>query len=476
LIWLPALALASRAAAAPDRTVWPLLPYRVQVFVAASPQPPITPALRDDLCARLSDRIVTVVGAGWNATVSPAPPQIAADVLRGIETLQPAQLVPLAQDADKILLLAVRAAPDGIALVARDFDVPTRTLSTPVSRHVWQTAALCDTAFDTILSAFAPLGRMEAIDRKKEGLSSVLRVKASGLAPRDPHLVLLREGDIFRPVLRYSDRQNKFKKAVAALWSYCVVTAITPEAVRCVAYTGMLAETIKPRGRVELLALRVIPPRAPTTLFLWSVTEPKQLLSNYQIYCGLPGEKEPKLLGKSDRLGRIVVPPGDGALKLLVIREGTLVLSKLPLVPGVEPQLAGRIHDCDPRVEAEGFVTGMREELVDVVLRRKILMLRIDARLKSNEEDRVDQASKMLEEMQRLPSISQFSQRIAQEKAKLVSNDSAVQRKVDGVLKEFEDDLKNFFDPRGVEQIDKRVREARETADARPDTKEQAKE
>ncbi len=102
---------------------------------------------------------------------------------------------------------------------------------------------------------------------------------------------------------------------------------------------------------------------------------------------------------------------------------------------------------------------------------------RIHARLKSNEADRVDQASAMLEEMQRLPSISQFSQRIAQEKAKLVSNDAAVQRKVDGVLKDFEDDLKNFFDPRGVEQIDKRVREARdnETADARPDAKEQAK-
>ena len=261
--------------------------------------------------------------------------------------------------------------PDGIALVGAGFrrahaDVEHARLAARLAD-----GPLCDTAFDTILAAFAPLGRMEAIDRKKEGLSSVLRVKASGLAPRDPHLALLRTGDVFRPILRYSDRQNKFKKAVAALWSYCVVTAITPEAVRCVAYTGMLAETIKPRGRVELLALRVIPPCAPTTLFLWSVTEPKQLLSNYQIYCGLPGEKEPKLLGKSDRLGRIVVPPGDGVLRLLTIREGTLVLSKLPLVPGVEPQLAGRIHDCDPRVEAEGFVTGMREELVDVVLRRQ---------------------------------------------------------------------------------------------------------
>ena len=204
------------------------------------------------------------------------------------------------------------------------------------------------------------------------------------------------------------------------------------------------------------------------------------MLSNYQIYCGLPGEKDPSLLGTSDRLGRIVVPPGDGGLKLLTIREGTLVLAKLPLVPGVEPELAGRIHDCDPRLEAQGFVSGMTEELVNVKLQRTILMLQIHARLKSKDDDRVDQANKMLDEIQRLQTISQFSQRIAQEKAKLVSNDKAVQKKVDGILKECEDALKFFFDPRAVEQIDKEVREAREnesTADARPpDAKEPPKE
>ena len=66
-----------------------------------------------------------------------------------------------------------------------------------------------------------------------------MRVRAGGLPLRDPNLNLLSEGDIYRPVMRYADRQNKFKKAVAALWSYCVATKITPEAVQCVAYSGM---------------------------------------------------------------------------------------------------------------------------------------------------------------------------------------------------------------------------------------------
>ena len=102
-------------------------------------------------------------------------------------------------------------------------------------------------------------------------------------------------------------------------------------------------------------------------------------------------------------------------------------------------------------------------------------MLRIHAQLKNKD---VDEAYKMLGEMQNLQSISQFAQRIHQEKSKLVSNDKAVQTKVDKILKDFEDDLDNFFDPRGVEQIDKEVREARnsETADAKPDAKDQAKE
>ena len=237
-------------------------------------------------------------------------------------------------------------------------------------------------------------------------------------------------------------------------------------------------ELSKPRGRVELLALRVIPPRTPTTLYLWSLNEPRIGLSNYQVYCGLPGEKDPRLLSISDRLGRVVVPPADGLLKLLTVREGTLILAKLPMVPGVEPQLAGEIHNCDPRVEAEGFISGMREELVDVKLRRTIFMLRIHAKLKSRDQDRVDQAAAMLEEMQRLPSISQFSQRIAQERSKLISNEPIVQRKIDKLLKDFEDDLEMFFDPRGVELVDKEVREAREyeasegnKPEAKPDTK-----
>ena len=155
-----------------QRAVWPLLPYRVQVFVAASPQPPLTPELVAQLCARLSDRIGTVIGVGWDATVSVAPQPLQSDMLRGVENLQPAQLAPLAGEADKVLLLAASAAPDGIALTARDFDVPTRALSTPVSRHVWQIGALCDTAFDALLAAFSPLARMEQIDAKRNRFRS----------------------------------------------------------------------------------------------------------------------------------------------------------------------------------------------------------------------------------------------------------------------------------------------------------------
>ena len=98
--------------------------------------------------------------------------------------------------------------------------------------------------------------------------------------------------------MRYSDRQNKFKKAVAALWSYCVATKITPEAVQCVAYTRDAAESSKPRGRVELLALAGDSAAHPDdALPLVVDTSPRSRLSNYQVYCGLPGEKEPQAAG-----------------------------------------------------------------------------------------------------------------------------------------------------------------------------------
>ena len=58
-------------------------------------------------------------------------------------------------------------------------------------------------------------------------------MKAAGLPARDPNLALLRAGDVFRPLVRLKNRDNKYLGTSRSRWSFCVVEKIKPEEVRC---------------------------------------------------------------------------------------------------------------------------------------------------------------------------------------------------------------------------------------------------
>ena len=187
-------------AAAADQSVWPLTPYQVQVFVAVAPQPPLTPRLQSALCNTLSARIEAVLGAAWNAEVTPPPPALYREMVRGLADLRADQIPLPPPQVDKVLLVAVAGTADGMTVTARDFDVRTRVLNTAVTRPVWQTGALGEAALEALLAAFAPVARIERLE--KDGMA-VLRPKATGLPLGDRKLALLREGDVLQPIVRY---------------------------------------------------------------------------------------------------------------------------------------------------------------------------------------------------------------------------------------------------------------------------------
>ncbi len=227
LALLAALGWASLAAAA-DQTVWPLTPYQVQVFVAVEPQPPLTPRLHAALMSTLSARIEAVLGAAWNADVTPPPPALGREMIRDLAGLQ-AKDIPLPPpQVDKILLVAVTTVPGGMTVTARDFDLRTRVLNTPVTRPVWQTGALEESTLGALLAAFAPVVRIERLEKDV----AVLRPKAVGLPLGDRKLAIFREGDVLQPINRTNDRLSNFVRATVCPWSFCVVEKVLPEEAR----------------------------------------------------------------------------------------------------------------------------------------------------------------------------------------------------------------------------------------------------
>ena len=362
-------------AGAADLSVWPLTPYQVRVLLAVAHDAPLSPRLEASLSSALLARIEAVVGPPWNVSVAAPPAALRRDMLHGLDALQEKNIPIPSPEPDKILLVAVSVVPGGLKVTARDFDVHAREIGYPVTRRVWQIGSLCDASMDALLTAFAPIARIDRIEpdpKNKKDAMAVLRVKAAGLPMRDRNLKLVHPGDVFRPLVRFNNRDNKFFKAAQAQWSLCVAEKIAPEEVRCRIYTGMSREMqTKGKGRIEFLALRVQSPGGATLVVLQSRVEPKKPLAGCDVYAYPPGKKDAAaLVGKTDRLGRLLVPALPGTLmRVLLFKDGSELLGKLPVVPGLERQLLAPIPNDDQRLGAEGFITGLQEELFDLIAR-----------------------------------------------------------------------------------------------------------
>lgn len=470
LVW-SASALTVDAA---ERSIWPVTPYQVQVYVALASQPPLTTRLETALIDDLALRIDATVGSPWNAKVSAAPAPLRRQMLWGVDSLTAGQMPLTPPDLDKILLISVTASDDRIIVSSRDFDVRTRTFSTSVSQPVWQISVLCDAALDTMFAAFAPLARIESVEKDdKDGktLIAVLRVKAGGLPPRDSRLTLLHQGDVFRPIVRSNDRGGVFRGSVPARWSLCAVDKITREEVRCRVYSGLRGEmAVRGRGRNESLALRVVPSEdnAATVLTLLSRTDSKKPLVGYDVYAYPLGNDQQSdksqrdavtLLGHTDRRGCITVLPDKNPIRMLLVKNGGELLARLPMSPGLERRQTAEIADDDRRLEAEGFFRDLQEEFFDQIAREQILMQRVRAKIESRD---FNKASELLLEWRRLPADQEFLSRIDRGKDEFAVKDALVRNKVNKIADNTRHLVSKNIKSESIRVLEQELRDAKE--------------
>jgi hypothetical protein len=443
---------------AAGQSVWPLTPYNVRILVAVESSPPLSSGLEAELCDALRTRIESSVGAVWNFTLETAPAALHGAMLRDPTGLQASQIPLPPADIDKILLLSVTTKNCEMRVVARDFDVRTRMLGAPVVRPLWQVGALCDASFDALWTAFAPLARMERLEKD----SVLLRTKASGLPLGDPRLALLKPGDVFQPVIRRSTREGDFLSAAPAQWSFFIVDKISPEETRCRLETAMRgALSTRGRGRIEALALRVTPPGGSTTLVLKSRTEPVVPLAGYDVYTRVPGEKAAEFVGRTDRRGRFIIKPSSSSVQVILIKNGREPLLRLPIVPGLEREIHAEAANDDHRLKAEGIIYGLQEELVDLKVRRETYMMRLRRRL---DEGDLEEASRIMEQLQKIPTATQFNSRVDREADRLETPDFVVQRKVNLLMNDTRALVTKHLDPVAVEELSRELYEAKEAA------------
>ena len=438
------------------QSVWELSPYRMELIVALEPSPDWPPQLEAELGRDLVVRCDAVVGAVWDARASAAPPALRPALLWAVDTVTVDSLSEEMLEADKVTLLAVTTTTNGYEVAVRELDVRTQIWGPPLRRPVWQPAKLRDVAFRAVVEAFAPLATIERGQQK----TVVLRPRGGALPAHDEAPTRSVPGDVFLPVVRRNDREGKPRGIREIPWTFFSVEGAAPNKLECALYTGLRSPLSgRRRGRIEWLALAVTPPGGPSRLTLQSRTDPKRVLSGYSVVAHPPGSKTTTFLGRTDSRGKLTIEPAAQPLRLLVISSGGVPLARLPVVPGLEPELVAAIPNDDERLEAEGFVTGLQEQMVDLVTRREVLLTRARARIDAG---KLEEADAMIEELEALGRAQDdLELELAEQQKATISPDPAIQAKIDKLFSDTRKLMEKHLQDEPVEQVARQLRQAR---------------
>jgi hypothetical protein len=108
-------------------------------------------------------------------------------------------------------------------------------------------------------------------------------------------------------------------------------------------------------------------------------------------------------------------------LYLYYIKNGETLLARLPVITGYRDLEKADLPDDRRRLQAEAFLKGLQGEVLDLVVRRKIL----DARIKKKiDEGKRDEAFALLDELKKVKTYDGLSSQIQGIQRRATSTDS----------------------------------------------------
>ena len=109
------------------------------------------------------------------------------------------------------------------------------------------------------------------------------------------------------------------------------------------------------------------------------------------------------------------------------------------------------------RLAAETRLAALREDLVDVVVRRNILMARARQKIKDSD---LPAAQTLLRSIDELPGRSQFNLTLTSAARLLRSDDPQIQRRIDQLFEATQTVLTQYLDTRPISELNEEFRAA----------------
>jgi hypothetical protein len=287
---------------------------------------------------------------------------------------------------------------------------------------------------------------------------------------------LAKPGDVYVPILRRTMRNGQLEKKdglQTVPWTYVEATEVKGNTI-IGRYQSARRNPIivRRQGRIEPLAIALHTDPDTLTLRLRSRTAAEKPLVGYEVFTQKPGDEALVPVGLTNTAGQISIPPTKTPLQFLLVKHGGQLFAKIPVLAGEKQRIDIPLPDDDARLAVEASLAAVREDLVDVVARRNILISR--ARQKIEKKD-YDSAQELLRSLNDLPGRQQFKFTLDTARRSLRSNDPQMQRRIDRLFDTTDALLTQFLDMTPINKIHDELREAQSKGTPKSDSAGSAK-
>lgn len=365
---------------------------------------------------------------------------------------------------DKIFIVRINSRRVPIEVEVTEFDTLMHHFG-PVARTEASSENLLHVAVGGGLSAaFAPVVRIENAGQK----SAIGLLRAGGFIlerDRESSPAAVRVGDVLEPMIRKDDRNGKPILIGPMDWAYLNVTALTGDEGRHVEmdfYAGRAGGLQgRKNSRTFRMALRVRPFLESTLLRLHLQRKADFPLIGYELYDKELDSTNMTFLGRTDWNGRVLVERSDKPLRLLYVKNGGAVLARLPIVPGLYRNVVADLSGDDLRLQAEAYIRGVQNSIVDLIAIRKLFEARIHLRLERGE---MDKAQDLLNALRDQPTSDKLYDDIGKKHAAFInqlgSGNANQRRKVDEMFSVTRELLAKHITPMMIRDLESTMRTA----------------
>lgn len=357
----------------------------------------------------------------------------------------------LFEQNDKVFLVLIDSDGAETAIAVREIDCLTR-MAGPVVRDVaGDTDEIPAAIGHAVTAAFAPMVRLDDV-----GTQAVRgRVRAGGLVTADDSPAAIQVGDFLQPVLRRDDRNGDPMFLGVVDWTYLAVTEQDGPKVAMKIHSGRAgALQGRSNNRTFRIGLKVRPFYPATTLRLHAKGDPDSPLVGYDVYERDLESDQMTFLGHTDWDGRLQVEKSGVALRLLYVKNGGAVLARLPLVPGQSEREVADLVGDDVRLQAEAYIRGVQNAIIDLVAIRNLLGARIRMRI---EEGNFDEAYALLDALRKEPTYEKLADDMAVTQTVIKSSNRSEQRKIDNMFAETRKLLVQHINPSLVRRLESEI-------------------